>query len=244
MRFFRQLELRQTSDFEAAKRLLLALCLLVVPIFVGPPAFADSSNSPKVNKDTDPAILRKYVKAFDVLTKKKGPRASRYATKGQTLEWLKDYPAAVKAYSKAIEMEPKNGLYRLGRANCLRYQRKHVKAEKDYTKAIILGEKSPEAYTGRALSRMALKKYKFAIEDANISLGKDSRDVQALYAKGYSELGLGRFADCIESMSKAIQIKPSYAGLYSVRGDAYRNMGDLAKASRDKAMYRKYSKQI
>ena len=203
---------------------------------------ADIPKPSEVNENTDPKVLRRYVKAIDRMIEMKGPSASSYSTKGQILEWLKQYAEAVSAYSKAIRLDSDNSSYYLYRARCLRKLRRHVLAETDYSVAIKLRKYTPEVYTGRALSRMALRNYKGSIADALSATKLDPNEDLAWYAKAYSEFKLGRLESSIQSISRAIELKPHDSGFYSLRSDAYRNKGDLAKAEEDLALCQKYER--
>ena len=222
----------------------VALCLAFMvqtPIVSNLPAFADSP--PALNKDTDPKILRKYVEKLSLQISRR-PTVSNLMSKGQCLEWLKNYSEAVVCFLRASKLDTDNANAYLGCARNYRFMGNYKKAEHFYTKSIRYGKRTAEVFAGRALANTGMKSYRKAISDAKTAISIDGSDNGAWYAKGYSELKLGNANESILSFSEAIKLKPRDASLYALRSNAYKKIGDRKKAEKDFELYRRYSGKL
>ena len=231
-----------TSRLKSLALTFFLVCLAVMQIVSVSPVMADSP--PVLNANTDPKILREYVKKSDEIIKAKGGKAEYYATKAQLLEWLKDYRGAVAEYSKALNLAPKNVDYLVGRARSYRRIRFFRKAKTDYDRAISLGDRTSEAYLGRALARLELKDFAGAKGDADCAIAANKEEELAWFAKGSAECELGDLQYSLICLSEAIRLSPRQAVFLFRRSQVYRLLGDKERANQDLSLSKRYSQEL
>ncbi|MBQ4404699.1 MAG: tetratricopeptide repeat protein [Selenomonadaceae bacterium] len=93
-------------------------------------------------------------------------QANLYTSRGNNYENLKDYPAALKDYTRAIELDPKDTWALKQRADlyCKKLN-EPVRAVEDYSRIIKLEPEDGFAYMGRGDAYASLKNYSQAVKD-------------------------------------------------------------------------------
>jgi len=149
---------------------------------------------------------------------------------------------AMKDYSKAIDLDPRNVDWYLHRANTYNMLNKNDLAVKDYSKAIELNPNMGNTYFCRALfyttgegnPALAIRDFTKALE-----LGLEKVWVSTAY---YQRAGLykkiGKTELALQDYSKAIKVEPDSGSLYSLRSMFYAELGknDLALQDYSKAI--------
>jgi len=74
-----------------------------------------------------------------------------YNALGKSYCEKKDYEQGISLYSKAIKLEPTNGIYYFGRGCCYQYMGDNQNALKDYDKSIELNPLHIESYDNRGI---------------------------------------------------------------------------------------------
>jgi tetratricopeptide (TPR) repeat protein len=152
-----------------------------------------------------------------------------------------DYPEALRAFSRAIELDPSDARYYRARARVYRVLENKEGALADYSAAIALTEPSELARTGffqkslyeqRAVVRRELKQYRDAADDLTrlIELNPKSFPLYVQRAEVY-ELD-GNLGAATEDVTKAIALEPA-PFLYAYRARLRAQGGDLDGAIAD-----------
>jgi len=140
---------------------------------------------------------------------------------GRVFYEQKNYDAAFKSYSRAMEMNPGKGMYHNNAGTCLFSTGRFEEAAKAFQKAVDIDkyDVDAECNLGSAYGAMG-ENYKNQNDIANANK---------------------MFAIAIEHFKKATQIDPNYKSAYQFIGITYKNMGDstngdiwLQKAARIK----------
>jgi predicted O-linked N-acetylglucosamine transferase (SPINDLY family) len=164
--------------------------------------------------------------------------AEAYSNRGNALEELKQFDAALASYDKAIALKPDFAEAYSNRGNTLKDLKQFDAAVASYDKAIALKPDFVEAYSNRGVALQELKQFAAAVAsyDKAIALKLD-------YAKAYSNRGIAleelkQFDAALASYDKAIALKPDFAEAYYNRGNTLKDLKqfDAALASYDKAI--------
>lgn len=102
----------------------------------------------------------------------------------------KDNNEAMKAFARAIELDPKDPVTYNNRGWRMQLNRDFVKAIADYTKAIELDDKYIGAYVNRGISKMNLGDFKGAKEDFELSAKLDPKAGELRRFVGLAKLNL------------------------------------------------------
>ena len=156
--------------------------------------------------------------------------ATEWFEKGYKSGMSGNYTDAAKAFSKAIELNPKlaDAYYNRGTAysNIGNYQQ----AIKDYSKAIELNPQLAEAYNNRGTAYGKLGNQQQAINDYNKAIELNPQDADAYFNRGNAYGKLGNHQQAIKDYSKAIELNPQDADAYYNRGNAYAKLGNAQRA--------------
>ena len=145
---------------------------------------------------------------------------------------------AIRAYDKAIELNPDSTEAYNNKGNALRDLGKNVEAIRVYDKAIELNPDNVAAYNGKgnALCDLGRKEEGIRAFDKSIELKPDNAIVY--YNKGLALQALGKNVEAIRVYDKAIELKPDFAMAYNNQGNVLRDLGKNVEAIRvyDKAI--------
>jgi tetratricopeptide (TPR) repeat protein len=167
--------------------------------------------------------------------------AQEYFEQGYVRLAEDDYPAALQAFTRAIELDPSDARYYRARARVYRVLENKEGALADYSAAIALTEPSELARTGffqkslyeqRAGVRRELKQYRGAADDLTklIELNPQSFPLYVQRAEVY-ELD-GNLAAATDDVTRAIALEPA-PFLYAYRARLREQRGDLDGAIAD-----------
>ena len=134
--------------------------------------------------------LKKYESAISDFTKELelNPKYDRaYYEIAIAEARLEHYTSAVDNFTKAIELNPENAEYYAQRGALIsRTDGDLEKAKQDLVRAITLDDKDPEKYLTRAIIFCKLKMYLPAIDDLNIVIKLDDKNMQAYDLRSYA----------------------------------------------------------
>ena len=141
--------------------------------------------------------------------------AEFYFQQGQALYDKGNYAEAIKAYTKAIELNPNHGEAYRRRGVCKVNLKNYEAAIPDYTKAIEINPKNSKAYNGRGTARhKGLKDYAGAMSDLNMALELDPAYSSAYYNRGILKTDMKDFTgagnDCEASIATNRKYSPGY----------------------------------
>ena len=122
-------------------------------------------------------------------------KASRaWFEKGGSLFHSSDYQAAIKAYDKAIKLNPVYYKAYNSRGNVYFEMQEYDKAVDDYTRAIELNPRHHKAYTNRGIAYRLNGRYDKAIQDYTRAIALVPKYYRAYYNRGiayhYKKLNL------------------------------------------------------
>jgi tetratricopeptide (TPR) repeat protein len=155
--------------------------------------------------------------------------------KGESLMALERYPEALKAFDKALEIDPS-----CAEAYCKRgliWMRRIVfesdKALADFNKALEINPELALAYWGRGNAYNKKHQYDRAIADFNKALEINPGFVSAYICRAASWNGKGDYDQAIADCNKALEIDPNSWWAYSSRGQTWLRKGDIQAAVDD-----------
>jgi len=140
---------------------------------------------------------------------------------------------AVEAFTKSIELDPKNAEAYSFRGGDYFFLGNHRQAIKDFDRAIKLDPKYATAYNNRGIAYDDLGDYRQAIKDYNRAIKLDPKYATAYNNRGAAYDDLGDYRQAIKDYNRAIELNPKYARAYYNRGVAYDNLGDYQQAIND-----------
>ena len=164
----------------------------------------------------------------------KGLSATDWFKKGYAYHVAKEYQDAINAYTRAIELDPKDATVPYtNRGAAYADLGNHNQAIADYNRAIELTPKNVKAYYNRGIAYFELGNHNQAIADYNRAIGLDPKYTLAYYNRGVAYGELGNYQQEIADYTKAIELNPKYAKAYNNRGIAYGNLGNHNQAIAD-----------
>lgn len=160
-------------------------------------------------------------------------RAEDWFERGITFEESKRYEEAIRAYTKAIEMNPLHtGAYN-NRGNVWRNIGDFDRSYNDFNKMIELDPNSTFAYIGRGNALADKGRFTQAIYDFNNCLQIEPNFAEAYHNRGYAWMQLKKYDVAISDFNKALQIKPQYVQAYVHRAIIWSKIGDYDRSIRD-----------
>lgn len=144
-----------------------------------------------------------------------------------------DVDAAIKNFSKAIEIDPTRAEFYDSRG--LAYGRKqyYQKEIEDHTKAIEIDPNAAVAYMNRGVAYGYQKKYGNALKDYDQAVAINEELAMAYVNRGATRRILNDVDIAIADYNKAISIDVNLPIAYYNRGIAYRYKNDFVKATGD-----------
>lgn len=144
----------------------------------------------------------------------------------------KEYPAAVREFTHALEIDPKMAVGYMNRGYVYNDMRLATKAEQDFRKALALNPQYGEARLGLAYALLQLRHSTAALKEAEIAgrLLSDSESLHLVKAEAYRQRAM--LAPAESEYRKALKLNPnnstSYIALADVqyRGHKYANAAD------------------
>lgn len=126
--------------------------------------------------------------------------------------------AALKAYTRAIDLHGEGSLYYAARATLLGRMHEYKQAEADFAKAIELNPENARAWENRGVIRTDQAMYELAIEDFNRSIELDSRNANTYISRGAAHSFLEQHEQAVADYTRAIELQPN-------NGQAHFNLG-------------------
>ena len=124
---------------------------------------------------------------------------------GECQESIKKYKEAIKDFTKAIELNPKNDKYFYKRGECQESLKKDKMAIKDFSKAIELNPKNDKYFYKRGVFQESLEKDKKAIKDFSRAIELNPKCIKYFYKRGEFLLSLKKYEEAIEDFSVVIE---------------------------------------
>ena len=163
----------------------------------------------------------------------KALRAELAFQQGNSRMMLGQMDGAIKAYSRATELNPNHAEAHLRRGLAYNLRGEFDLAIKDFTLALDLKQELAPAYLHRGHAYDKRNEYNFAIEDYTKAIQLNPNFAEAYCNRGVTYAKKGKFDGAIEDYTKAIQMKPDFAEAYFGRAVAYELKSEFALAIQD-----------
>lgn len=203
---------------------------------------APSAPLPYLNRGVAYLSLVKYAealadadKALSLLAVGSHPRrhfAIAYQVKGTVSQNRNELARSVEFFSKSIDLDPDDAIFRNSRGNAYRLLRQPQPALEDYNKAIELDPSISIFYINRSAILLGKKDYQAALKDLDEALRLNARDSSAYYQRASVHLAMQDFAAAMADYDKAISLeqRPLY---YQARGRVHFLQGRFEMSVRD-----------
>ncbi len=170
----------------------------------------------------------KYVKAVNELN------AMDWFKKGSVLRYSKkNNQEAMKAFDKAIEIDPNYAKAYAGRAAIYNEWGQYQNGLRESEQAIKLDPNLPWGFNCRGWAYNGLRNHQKALEDLNRAI-----DLEPKYAWAYSHRSsayywLAKYHQALEDANKAIELAPGLANAYFNRGRSLASLNNIQDAFKD-----------
>jgi tetratricopeptide (TPR) repeat protein len=130
-----------------------------------------------------------------------------------------DYEAAVRNFTRALEIDPQMAVGYMNRGYVYNDMRLATKAEQDFRKALALNPKYGEAHLGLAYALLQLRRSAPALKEADIagSLLPESESLHLVKAEAYRQRAM--LVPAETEYRKALKLNPNDANTYIVLAD-------------------------
>jgi adenylate cyclase len=170
----------------------------------------------------------KYAKAINKLD------AVDWFKKGYALRYRdKNNQEAMKAFDKAIEIDPNFARPYAGRATIYNERGQHQQALRESEQAIKLDPNLPWGFNARGWAYIGLLNYQKAIEDLNKAIELDPNYAYAYGHRSWAYFMLKKYHQSLDDANKAIEIDPEFSVGYFRRGMALASLNKSQDAIKD-----------
>ncbi len=156
-----------------------------------------------------------------------------HSARGFKLLNAKQYAAAVAAYTKAIEVDPKSASNYNNRAQAYQGLKDYDKTFADFAMAIRLAPRNDLYLSNRAATHELVQDHASAKADLLAALAINPKNSSARFALGRVHYLLGEYALSVDVYSSLIKERPRDAGALIWRAGLYRAMNQPDKALAD-----------
>jgi tetratricopeptide (TPR) repeat protein len=182
-----------------------------------------------------------YLKALDLIGKVIDVypnNADLHANRGDALQELRQFDAAVASYDRAIALRPAFADAYHARGNALQKLDRQDAAIASYDRAIALNPGLPTLYCSRGNSFVMLKQPDNAVASYDKAIALKPDFAAAYNSRGVALQELNQLDAAIASYDRAIALQPNVAGTFYNRGNALQELEqlDAAVASYDRAI--------
>jgi tetratricopeptide (TPR) repeat protein len=144
--------------------------------------------------------------------------AEEWLEKGVDLANREKYEEALKAFDKALEINPQFAEVLINRGIALNNLARYEEALEDFEKAMEINPDFAEAWTGKGVALYYLGRYKEALEAFEKAIEINPQYANAWYNKGITLDKLKKYEEALKAFEKAIEINPQYADAWNNKG--------------------------
>lgn len=160
-------------------------------------------------------------------------KAKEWMDKGVALMVAENYPAALDAFAKAVEIDPGNSWAHVNRGWAMNALGDYQQAVKEFNIAADSDPKNAWIYIHRGLANNALGDFRQALVDADKALTLDGTISFGYVSRGWAYVGLGNYVQAIVELDKAQQLDPGNPFIYSTRMWAHNALGHTRQTQED-----------
>jgi tetratricopeptide (TPR) repeat protein len=157
-------------------------------------------------------------------------RAAALFRKGVAERLLGDYNAAVRSFTKALQLNPNLGEALFRRGVCYFYLGEEEMAIRDFDQAAGISFDSPRSNLWKGLAWAKLGDYYEAIRAYGESIAVSDRYVPAYVNRGLAQMQRGELKKAIDDFNEAIRLQPNEGKHYYRRAKAYQLLGERERA--------------
>ena len=125
---------------------------------------------------------------------------------------------ALKAYDKAIELNPKDAYAWLGKGIALLELGRYEEALEAYDMMVELNPKDAAAWVGRGTALLGLGRREEALKACDKVVELNPEDAAVWAGRGAVLLGLGRYEEALKAYDKAVELNPEVATAWRGKG--------------------------
>jgi tetratricopeptide (TPR) repeat protein len=118
----------------------------------------------------------------------------------------KDYPEAIKSWTKMIELNPKNATAYFSRGAAYVHYKQLEEAIKDFSKSIELDPKNAVLYNNRGITYNKLKQHEKAIEDLNKAVELNPKYISAYLNLSETYIITGSYETALDTIKKVLPL--------------------------------------
>ena len=159
--------------------------------------------------------------------------ATAHIQRGDSKSLLEDYNGSIADYTKAIEIDPNNGVAYSNRGVSKLRLEDYNGAIEDFTKAIKIDPTNDRAFGNRGNASLRLEDYNGAIEDFTKAIELNPSDADTCRNRGTAKYILEDYNGAIADHTKAIELDPNDAVVYLFRGLSKANLENHDEAILD-----------
>lgn len=179
---------------------------------------------------------REYFSALsdiDHITKAKPDTSAVHFLKGLVLTRQRDYPGALNAFQRALELGPADeSACRVNLASVKIFMKKYDEAKTELEACIKLNPDEPNIYNSLALIAIEKNDFKEALKQANKAIGLSPKQPYFINNRGFIYIYLDKLAEAENDINQSITIDPYNAWAYRNKGVLYLRKKDYGNARR------------
>jgi tetratricopeptide (TPR) repeat protein len=156
-----------------------------------------------------------------------------YYARGSTYQTQGKLDKAIVDFTKAIEINPKNGDTYYSRGRAYQDQNKLDEAITDFTNAIKVTPEEADSYYARGRAYQDQIQLDEAIADFTKAIKIQPKDGDIYYSRGRAYQDQDKLDEAITDFTNAIKVTPEEADSYYARGRAYQDRIQLDEAIAD-----------
>jgi tetratricopeptide (TPR) repeat protein len=160
-------------------------------------------------------------------------KAREYLERGNAWSEGGEWDQAIKDYSEAIRLDPKNAEIFVQRGLALHGKGTLDQAMKDFDEAIRIDPKNPKAFFGRGVALAAQREFDEAIAAYTEAIRLDPKYAHAYIQRSCSHQWKRDWVAGLKDAEEGVKLAPKLAGAFYARGTALQGKGDWGDALAD-----------
>jgi tetratricopeptide (TPR) repeat protein len=158
---------------------------------------------------------------------------------------LGNYKEAMSDYNMAIKLDSTDGLAYENRGILYSLKKMRTEALADFSRAIKLDSSCISAYCSSGSLLNGMKRYEEAEHFYNLAIvhAPEQDKAECYCSLGYTCMQKGEYQKSVDHLSKAIELRPSYAEAYKYRADCYFDLENYQAYENDIVKLRKMDKK-
>lgn len=196
------------------------------------PAFLDAWFN-RANSYYESGVHFSALADIDHIIKAKPDTSAAYFLKGLVLTKQRNYPGALSAFQKALELGPADeSACRVNLASVKIFMKKYDEAKVELEASMKLNDKEPNIYNSLALIAIEKKDFNEALRQVNKALELSPKQPYFINNRGFIYAELGKLDEAEKDIDQSIITDPYNAWAYRNKGFVYLKKKDYGNAKR------------